>query len=43
MEAARLVALLTEHAGAFVETHLLAFDVAVKRGKLLMATRAVVR
>lgn len=42
-EAARLVALLTAHAGAHVETHLLAFDVAVKRGKYLLAARAVVR
>lgn len=43
VEAARLVALLTAHAGAFVETHLLAFDVALKRGKFLMAARAVIR
>lgn len=42
-EAARLVALLSAHAGAHVETHLLAFDVAVKRGKYLLAARAVVR
>lgn len=42
-EAARLVALLSAHAGAFVETHLLAFDVAMKRGKYMLAARAVVR
>ncbi|CAN0199746.1 unnamed protein product [Ectocarpus fasciculatus] len=42
-EAARLVALLSAHAGAYVETHLLAFDVAMKRGKYLLAARAVIR
>lgn len=42
-EAAKLVAILTAHAGAFVETHVLAFDVALKRGKFLMAARAVTR
>ena len=42
-EASRLVALLSAHAGAFMETHLMAFDVAVKRGKFLLAARAVIR
>ncbi|CBN77876.1 acetyltransferase 1-like [Ectocarpus siliculosus] len=42
-EAARLVALLSAHAGAYVETHLLAFDVAMRRGKYLLAARAVIR
>eukprot|EP00752_Nemacystus_decipiens_P006712 g6035.t1 len=42
-EAARLVALLSAHAGAYVETHLLAFDVAMKRGKYMLAARAVIR
>eukprot|EP00903_Cladosiphon_okamuranus_P008678 g8317.t1 len=42
-EAARLVALLSAHAGAHVETHLLAFDVAMKRGKYMLAARAVIR
>ena len=42
-EAARFVALLSAHAAAHVETHLLAFDVAVKRGKFLLAARAVIR
>lgn len=42
-EAARLVALLSAHAGAYVETHLLAFDVAMKRGKYMLAARAVTR
>ncbi|CAN0300317.1 unnamed protein product, partial [Laminaria digitata] len=42
-EAARLVALLSAHAGAFMETHLMAFDVAVKRGKFLLAARAAIR
>lgn len=43
VEAAHLVALLSTHAGAFMETHLMAFDVAVKRGKFLLAARAVIR
>lgn len=42
-EAARLVGILSAHAGMHVETHLLAFDVAVKRGKFLLAARAVIR
>ncbi|CAM9965871.1 unnamed protein product, partial [Hapterophycus canaliculatus] len=42
-EAARLVALLSAHAGAYVETHVLAFDVAMKRGKYMLAARAVIR
>ena len=37
------MALLSAHAGAFMETHLMAFDVAVKRGKFLLAARAVIR
>ncbi|CAN0274297.1 unnamed protein product, partial [Ectocarpus fasciculatus] len=41
-EVARLVALLSAHAGAYVETHLLAFEVAMKRGKYLLAARAVI-
>lgn len=42
-ESARLVALLTAHAGKFVETHLMAFDTAMRRGRFLMAARAVIR
>ncbi|CAM9558060.1 unnamed protein product, partial [Phaeothamnion confervicola] len=42
-EAGRVAAALTLHAGRRPETHVLAFDVAERRGKPLLALRALVR
>ncbi|CAM9611231.1 unnamed protein product [Chrysoparadoxa australica] len=42
-EAAKYAKMLTIHASSKVETHVLAFEVAYKRGKPLMALRALVR
>ena len=42
-EAARVLVTLTRHAGKLVETHLLAYDVAVKRGKPLLALQALIK
>ncbi|EWM30147.1 tetratricopeptide repeat-containing protein [Nannochloropsis gaditana] len=42
-EMKRVVAYLTRHAGKVVETHMLAYDVACKRGKALLALQALIR
>lgn len=40
-EAAKIVAMLLEHAPSHIETHLLAFDVYMRMGKVLLALQAV--
>jgi len=42
-EAKRVLVSMTQHAGKVVETHTLAYDVATKRGKPLLALQALIR
>lgn len=43
VEARRVLVSMTQHAAKVVETHTLAYDVAVKRGKPLLALQALIR
>ena len=43
VEAARIVSLMTRHAAKIVESHVMAYDVARKRQKPLLALQALIR